>query len=357
MPTLRRRMVAELPNGMISALAAESLNCTSLIFARCALAILNDMATFREDRNGGGSSTVTIEMVPTGPVSSPEQAAQGSSKENVSPNDQALSLPAPTTAVEVLERWNNPRINVYRILATFYTFIILGANDAAFGALIPYLEEYYSISYTVVSLVFLSPCVGYIASAFTNNLVHMKLGQRGVAALGPGAHLVAYIVVVFMLRVRHGSPFASGLTSTGFWLGVTVGRIVLGFVTARVFRNEKQAIAAYLVVCMALELMFWLIPHFIVSAIMVSLLGFFVAPFFPAAVIAATKLLPKHLHVAGVGLAAALGATGACIFPFAIGAIASAKGVSVLQPIILAMLAVDLGIWLMIPTLPKVRSV
>lgn len=44
-----------------------------------------------------------------------------------------------------------------------------------------------------------------------------------------------------MIRVRNGSAFASGMTATGFWLGITVGRVILGFVTARV--GEKLAIA------------------------------------------------------------------------------------------------------------------
>ena len=48
-------------------------------------------------------------------------------------------------------------------------------------------------------------------------------------------------VVVFMIEERKGSDFASGMTATGFWLGITVGRIVLGFVTPRV--GEKLSIA------------------------------------------------------------------------------------------------------------------
>jgi len=163
-------------------------------------------------------------------------------------------------------------------------------------------------------------------------------------------------VVSYMLRVRHGSPFASGLTSTGFWLGITVGRMVLGFVTARLFKSEKRAVATYTILSIVLQLLFWLVPHFDVSAVMVAFLGFFLAPMFPAAIVAATKLLPKHLHVAAVGFAAAFGASGACVFPFAVGAIAQAKGVQVLQPIILALLVVLFGIWMLIPTLPKVRA-
>lgn len=48
-------------------------------------------------------------------------------------------------------------------------------------------------------------------------------------------------VVTFMLRVRNGAPFASGITATGFWLGITVGRVVLGFVTGRI--GERLAIS------------------------------------------------------------------------------------------------------------------
>jgi fucose permease len=438
------------------------------------------------------------------------------------------SLPPPSTAVPVLQKWNNPRINMFRVFATFYSFIILGLNDAAYGALIPYLEKYYNISYIVISLVFLGPVVGYIGSAATNNLIHMRFGRRGVAAVCAGSHLIAYAViavhppypvlvvvfvlagygngladsgwnawigdmananevlgflhacyglggaisplvattlvtkagwqwyeyyyimvglaaievvfsmsvfwgatgpayrdehprtvpanlptpeeglmpeikpkgglfristasrsksrtaeavtnkitwlcslflliyvgievsvggwiVTFMLRVRHGTPFASGLSSTGFWAGITIGRMVLGFVTARLFKTEKHAVATYLVASIVLQLLFWLVPNFNVSAVMVAFLGFFLAPLFPAAVVAATKLLPKHLHVAAVGFAAAFGASGACILPFAVGAIAQVKGVQVLQPIVLALLVVCLGVWLWIPKLPKAR--
>lgn len=41
-------------------------------------------------------------------------------------------------------------------------------------------------------------------------------------------------IVTFMLRERNGSQFASGLSATGFWLGLTIGRLVLGFVTPRI---------------------------------------------------------------------------------------------------------------------------
>lgn len=40
-------------------------------------------------------------------------------------------------------------------------------------------------------------------------------------------------IVTLMRDVREAEPFPSGMTSMGFWLGITAGRMVLGFVTAR----------------------------------------------------------------------------------------------------------------------------
>lgn len=108
---------------------------------------------------------------------------------------------------------------------------------------------------------------------------------------------------------------------------------------------------------MCLELLFWLVPQFIISAVAVAFLGFFIGPLFPAAIVATTKLLPKHLHVAAIGFAAAFGGGGGAIFPFAVGALAQAKGVQVLQPVILAIFAGITGLWLMLPRLPKEQHV
>jgi len=154
-------------------------------------------------------------------------------------------------------------------------------------------------------------------------------------------------LVTFMLKVRHGEPFASGLVVTGFWLGLTFGRVTLGFVTGRI--GEKIAIAGYLLICMGLELCFWLIPNFVASAVFAGWLGFFLGPLFPAAIVVATKLLPRRLHVSAIGFAAAFGGGGAAVLPFAVGAIAQAKGVQVLQPIALALFVAILALWCTLP--------
>lgn len=83
--------------------------------------------------SSGGSQT-SVELRPLGRAT--EDQTPLSIKEN---NDPAEFLPQPSTTVHVVERWNSPRVNIYRTLSTFFAFIIMGANDAAYGALIPYV--------------------------------------------------------------------------------------------------------------------------------------------------------------------------------------------------------------------------
>ena len=158
-------------------------------------------------------------------------------------------------------------------------------------------------------------------------------------------------VVTFMLRVRHASAYNSGISGTGFWAGQAAGRAFLGFVTERF--GERLCVSIYLSIALALQLIFWLVPEFIVSAIAVAFLGFFLGPMFPGAVMMSTKLLPKHIHVSALGFAMAAGGIGGTVFPFIIGAIASSKGVKVLQPIVLALIVVLMVVWLSFPRIKK----
>lgn len=154
-----------------------------------------------------------------------------------------------------------------------------------------------------------------------------------------------------MTTVRQGGAFESGVTATGFWLGITLGRVILGFVTPKI--GERLAVIIYLAAAIVLQLIFWLVPNFVVSAVVVAIQGFFMGPLFPAAIVAAAKLLPKKLHVSSIGISSAVGGAGAALLPFATGAIANSKGVSTLQPIILAFLVCQLGFWLLLPKFPR----
>lgn len=187
-------------------------------------------------------------------------------------------------------------------------------------------------------------------------------------------------IVTFMLRERHAEDFASGMSAVGFWLGITVGRAVLGFVTPRLGVKMSTAVSlsrpsstsrlsewektttdtlmcqGYIGAVIALELIFWLVPQFYVSAVAVALQGFFLGPMFPNAVLLASKLLPRRHHVVVIGFAAAFGGCGAALLLFLIGLLAQSAGVRVLQPVILTLMGVMLVIWMCFPRVNRKRE-
>ncbi|ETS77687.1 hypothetical protein PFICI_09749 [Pestalotiopsis fici W106-1] len=154
-------------------------------------------------------------------------------------------------------------------------------------------------------------------------------------------------VVEFLISVRNGEPSSVGYVASGFWGGLALGRVVLADITN--ILGERRMIFVYIAIAIALQLLFWLVPNIIASAVVVSLLGFIIAPFFPVGISVLIKLLPKELHVAAVGLTATIGQAGSAAFPFMTGAIASAKGVGVLQPIMIALLGGMCVLWFLMP--------
>ncbi|KAI6708720.1 hypothetical protein JHW43_008763 [Diplocarpon mali] len=422
------------------------------------------MATYTITEAGPSSASKGIELQAL-PCSgtSPERKIGTSDIEGIRQN-----IDTPARAFEVKQKWNSPGGNKWRVFATFWSFFVVGMNDGSYGALIPHLELYYDLNYTVVSLIFLSPFAGYSLASVVNNLIHVRFGQRGVAVMGPLCHLASYTVVAvhppypvlvvmfifvgfgnglidaawcawlgnmananevqgflqasyslgatvspliatalvektsldwygfyyimiaasavefvtsastfwkqtgaayeaenprdpdsktglslggwiitFMSRVRGANPIASSATSTAFWAGMTVGRLLLPLFTARF--GEYPSVIAYLMLSSGLELIFWLVPNLVVSAVAVSLLGMFMGPMFPTAIVMVTKLLPKDLHVGCIGFGTAFGGSGGAIFPFIVGAIAQSKGVKTLQPVILALLAAITVLWALMP--------
>lgn len=77
---------------------------------------------------------------------------------------------------------------------------------------------------------------------------------------------------------------------------------------------------------------------------------------YPVAVVLITKVMPRSLHVGTIGFAASFGGSGGAILPFAVGAIAQAKGVQTLQPIVLAICVVLGCLWLLLPRKPMKKD-
>jgi fucose permease len=159
-------------------------------------------------------------------------------------------------------------------------------------------------------------------------------------------------IVSFMLRSRSATPYLAGLSSSGFWAGMAVGRLALGPLTDRI--GVRRATVMYFILAVLTEILFVVLPHAIVSVVLMVILGFLMGPLFPSGVIVLTQLLPKELHVAAVSFVASLGQVGGALLPFGIGAVVEGMGIGVFKYAILVQSVLAMLLWMVFARLRPV---
>jgi len=144
-----------------------------------------------------------------------------------------------------------------------------------------------------------------------------------------------------------------GYTATGFWLGITIGRMIMGH-TPTGKLGQKRIVYIYLLLTLFLYLLFWLIPSIVASSVAIALVGISLGPIYPCTMNVLSKLVEdRELLVAVVGVVGGLGNAGGAIAPFTTGLLAQSKGVWVLQPVILSLVASMIGTWWFLPNIPQ----
>jgi len=150
-------------------------------------------------------------------------------------------------------------------------------------------------------------------------------------------------VVSFMLRNRNATPYLASLASSGYWIGMAAGRLLLGFGTDRI--GVRRATVLYFLCAVVLEILFALLASPVSSVILMIFLGFVMGPLFPSGIVVLTRLLPGELHIASVSFVSSLGQVGGAFLPFAIGAVIQSMGIGIFRYAILLQTVLALVVW------------
>ncbi|KAF2268829.1 MFS general substrate transporter [Lojkania enalia] len=116
-----------------------------------------------------------------------------------SPNELENSrLPSPRReeAVNMMQSWNNPPMNKWRILCCCFIYFGNGINDSVPGALIPYMETYYHIGYAIMSLIFVGQAAGFVLAAFFNDIILDRIGRATMLMTAETIMIISYIILV-----------------------------------------------------------------------------------------------------------------------------------------------------------------
>ncbi|SCU80538.1 LAME_0B03620g1_1 [Lachancea meyersii CBS 8951] len=168
-------------------------------------------------------------------------------------------------------------------------------------------------------------------------------------------------IFIYLLEVKKGEVISMSYVTAAFWMGLTTGRLVLGFVTKRWFKNEYRASAFYTKFCCLFYTGFLFVTYFsgsstlyfVAVSLMIFLGGVFIGPLFPNASVVALQVLPKNMHVSGVGIAVALGGCGSAILPYSVGIITHLIGFEWFPFLCWIMVAMVALVWFLYPKVIK----
>ncbi|KAF9650312.1 MFS general substrate transporter [Thelephora ganbajun] len=137
-------------------------------------------------------------------------------------------------------------------------------------------------------------------------------------------------IVTYIINVRGGGP-SSGYISSGFFGGLTLGRVGLLWVNRLI--GERSAVFLYGILIMVLEITIWKIPSLTGNAVTVSFVGAFLGPMFPIVINHASKVLPHWLLTGSIGWITGFGQTGSAVLPLVTGTLAQRAGIWTLHPL------------------------
>ncbi|QRW19083.1 major facilitator superfamily transporter [Rhizoctonia solani] len=101
-----------------------------------------------------------------------------------------------TVGIPEVSAWTmNPKKEWAAIITCCGCMFMNGWNDATTGPLLPIIQSHYGIGFIVVSMLFVSNCVGYLSAALVNIHLSDRLGFGKVTLLGSVLQILAYAVL------------------------------------------------------------------------------------------------------------------------------------------------------------------
>ncbi|BEI86825.1 hypothetical protein CcaverHIS002_0701710 [Cutaneotrichosporon cavernicola] len=150
----------------------------------------------------------------------------------------------------------------------------------------------------------------------------------------------------FLIEKRGGNA-NSGYAVTGFWGGMTVGRVALLPITNRL--GYQPSIYLYSAIALALELVVWFTNSLVGNGVCFAFVGFFLGPVYPNALMVIAETLDDDLRGGVMGLMGSIGGAGAAALPMMAGGIADRFGIWTLQPVAVALIAAYTALWATVP--------
>ena len=177
---------------------------------------------------------------------------------------------------------------------------------------------------------------------------------RTPAVLVAGLFLAAYVGLEisvgnwgfsFLTAGRALPELLAGYTISGYWLGLTVGRLVITPITGRAGLGPAGSTFVCLAGVIAIGLLVLASPLAAVTMVGLVLLGFFLGPLFPTTMAVMPGLTEARLVPSAIGVISVFSVVGGSGLPWLAGYLAQRVGLWTLFPFVLLLALVLIGLW------------
>ena len=156
----------------------------------------------------------------------------------------------------------------------------------------------------------------------------------------------------FLTEERHAPILLAGWMVSGYWIGLTLGRLTLARVTLRI--GSERLILGCLVGVVIGALFVWLLPVYAVSAVGLGLIGFSFGPIYPTTIALISDRVSGRILPSVIGFMVSLGSIGAAICPWLAGLLAQRFGLWSLMPYVIILTAAMVLLWRVLQVRPQV---
>jgi fucose permease len=149
----------------------------------------------------------------------------------------------------------------------------------------------------------------------------------------------------YLTEQRNEIPLFAGWMVSGYWLGLTVSRLITARLAAHWQISDKRMIQLCLVGVFIGIATLALVPVGIGAAFGLALIGFGFGPLFPTTIALMSRMVAPRLLPNAVGFLASMASVGAAFWPWLLGNLAQGVGLWVLPPYVAAISLLMVVVW------------
>jgi len=153
------------------------------------------------------------------------------------------------------------------------------------------------------------------------------------------------------VEVSTSTSARSGGSGLVFWVGITVGRLLLWAPAWKL--DDRQVVYVAVVGAAVFEGLIFMVPSKISDTAALAVVGLLLGPAYPCATAVFMRSMGIHERVGGISVISAFGSSGGAAAPFTVGVLAELVGPAVLHPITIALCGVMMSCWYGLPKRPK----